>query len=318
MQIIACDLRAARLALWSALSNAPKRVASYQSETIVMKFDTSGWLDSATRTLSPNKAPGPNAREIIVMHYTAGYTASSAVNTFLQAASQASAHFVVDVDGGITQMVSTADVAWHAGKSLYHGRNRTNTFAIGIEIVNPGYHFRSDDGTYLNWENKPISAAKLAPFPGMVEAHDDWVGSRKTYWPNFPEAQLKALDQLTKALLKAYKSISDIVGHRDVDVIRHLKVDPGPAFPMKRYRLLLDGRDDADTLSSEFMVKSADGTLNVRGGPGTNFDKLSWGPLENGQHVLRIEARGEWYHVRRWIDGVAKDGWVFAANLVPV
>ena len=34
----------------------------------------------------------------------------------------------------------------------------------------------------------------------------------------------------------------DIVGHRDVDTTRRLKVDPGPAFPMARMRRLLARR----------------------------------------------------------------------------
>jgi N-acetylmuramoyl-L-alanine amidase len=284
-----------------------------------MKFNASGWLDSAVQTLSPNLDKGPNGREIIVMHYTAGYTASSAVNTFKLKSAQSSAHFVVEVDGGITQMVSTADIAWHAGRSLYHGRQRVNSFSIGIEIVNPGYHFKAADGGFLNWERKPVSSAKLAPFPGMVEAQDPWVGSAKTYWPIYPEAQLKAIEQLTKALLKAYPSIDDIVGHRDVDTVRRLKVDPGPAFPMRRFRMLLDRRDEPETAPglAEFLIKSPTGTLNVRGGPGTNFDTLSWGPIDNGQKVQRLEARGEWYRVRRWVEGIAREGWVFAAYLVP-
>ena len=83
--------------------------------------------------------------------------------------------------------------------------------------------------------------------------------------------------------------------------------------------MLLDRRDEPEPTQglSEFIVKSATGTLNVRGGPGTNFDTLSWGPIENGQKVQRLEARGEWYRVRRWVDGVAREGWVFAAYLVP-
>jgi N-acetylmuramoyl-L-alanine amidase len=285
-----------------------------------MKFNNSGWLDTAVQTLSPNRDIGPNAREIIVMHYTAGYTASSAVNTFKSPAAKSSAHFVIEADGTITQMVSTADIAWHAGFSLYHGRQKVNSFSIGIEIVNPGYHFKNETGGYLNWERKPVSAAKLLPFPGMVEAHDDWVGNAKTFWPNYPEAQLKAIEQLTKALLKAYPSLNAVVGHRDIDTNRRLKVDPGPAFPMRRFRMLLDRRNEKEPTAgqAEFIVKSSSGPLNVRGGPGTNFDTLSWGPLNNGQRVQRLEARGEWYNVRRWVEGVAREGWIYAAYLVPV
>ena len=282
-----------------------------------MKFDVSGWLDDADKIQSPNRYTTANAREIIVMHYTAGYNAASAINTFKRASAEASAHFVVAVDGSITQMVSTNEVAWHAGFGVYDGRPKVNSFSIGIEIDNPGYHFKRADGGFDNWERKPVTAASLAPFPGMVEARDAWVGSAMAYWPKYPEAQLKALESLTKALLKTYKSITDIVGHKDVDSVRKRKVDPGPAFPMQRFNLLIDTRSDEEPVATEFLVKSDTGTLNVRGGPGTNFDPLSWGPLSNGQKVIRLEGRGEWYRVRRWIEGTAREGWVYAPYLVP-
>ena len=280
-----------------------------------MKFSAGGWLDVAKQVQSPNRYQQPNAREIIVMHYTAGYDAASAINTFKKSGG-ASAHFVVDTDGEITQMVSTADVAWHAGFGLYHERPKVNSFSIGIEIVNPGYHFKAPGGGYLNWERKPVSAARLAPFPGMVEARDPWVGSAMAYWPVYPEVQLKSVEQLTKALLRSYRTIVDIVGHRDVDTVRKLKVDPGPAFPLRRFRMLVDHRDDKEVLTP-FLVKSDSGTLNVRGGPGTSFDTLSWGPLRNGQEVQRLETNGGWYRVRRWIEGAKFEGWVYAAYLVP-
>lgn len=75
-----------------------------------MKFSAGGWLDAAKQVQSPNRYLAPNAREIIVMHYTAGYDADSAINTFKKSGG-ASAHFVVGTGGEITQMVSTGEVA---------------------------------------------------------------------------------------------------------------------------------------------------------------------------------------------------------------
>ena len=71
-----------------------------------MALTQHGWLQRAAKKPSPNLYHKADAREIIVMHYTAGYQASSAINTFLDASSEASAHFVVDVDGSLTQMMS--------------------------------------------------------------------------------------------------------------------------------------------------------------------------------------------------------------------
>lgn len=281
-----------------------------------MKFDANGHSDTAKWVASPNLYPGANSREIIVMHYTAGYSASSAVNTFKDKGSKASAHFVVEVDGTITQMVSTNDRAWHAGGGYYEGRPKVNNFSIGIEIVNPGYHYPDGAGGYLNWAKKPIKPALLKPFPGMTEAHDPWTGSSKLSWPNYPEAQLDAVEDLTRALLEAYPSIRDVVGHRDVDGVRKKKVDPGPAFPLRRFRRLVDDRSDADPEPTTMHVEVED-VLNVRGGPGTGFATLDWGPLKNGDQVQVLERLGEWYRVQRWLSGVARQGWVYARYLVP-
>lgn len=281
-----------------------------------MKFDSNGRLDTATWVASPNFDAGQNPREIIVMHYTAGYTAGSAINTFkVRAAKPASAHFVVETDGTITQMVSTNHQAWHAGYGVYEGRGKVNSFSIGIEIVNPGYHYSDGAGGYLNWERKPVKPAQLKPFPGMTEAKEPWAGSAKLFWPNYPSAQLDAIEALTKALIKAYPSIRDVVGHRDVDGVRKLKVDPGPAFPLRRYRLLTDIRADDSPQPAVMKVLSDDGTLNVRGGPGPAFALLQWGPLKNGDDVQVLERLGEWYRIQRWFSGAPKQGWVYARYL---
>lgn len=46
-----------------------------------------------------------------------------------------SAHFVIDRSGGATQYVPCERRAWHAGDSVWQGREDCNDFAIGIEMV---------------------------------------------------------------------------------------------------------------------------------------------------------------------------------------
>ncbi len=45
-----------------------------------------------------------------------------------------SAHFLIDRSGHITQFVSCAARAWHAGVSSFEGREQCNDFSIGIEL----------------------------------------------------------------------------------------------------------------------------------------------------------------------------------------
>ena len=45
-----------------------------------------------------------------------------------------SAHFLIDREGKITQYVPILCRAWHAGQSVWQGRQRCNDFSIGIEL----------------------------------------------------------------------------------------------------------------------------------------------------------------------------------------
>jgi len=51
-----------------------------------------------------------------------------------------SAHFVIDRLGHITQFVSCDHRAWHAGQSIWIGRENCNDYAVGIEMVGDEDH----------------------------------------------------------------------------------------------------------------------------------------------------------------------------------
>jgi LysM repeat protein len=63
----------------------------------------------------------------VIVHYTTAGNAGSTINHFSNRASQVSAHYIIDKNGEIYQMVKDADKAWHAA-----GANRNS---IGIEHV---------------------------------------------------------------------------------------------------------------------------------------------------------------------------------------
>ena len=86
-----------------------------------------------------NSSGGPMAPSVIVLHDTAGRLAKgSSVDWFRSKDCTTSAHFVVERDGSVTQLVRTDRKAFHAGTSSWQGRAFCNAFSIGIEIVSPG------------------------------------------------------------------------------------------------------------------------------------------------------------------------------------
>jgi len=45
------------------------------------------------------------------------------------------AHFVVDREGSIAQFVPIEKRAWHAGQSIWQGREHCNDYSVGIEMI---------------------------------------------------------------------------------------------------------------------------------------------------------------------------------------
>lgn len=74
---------------------------------------------------------------LIVIHWIAG-SAKSAINIFKNGTKRNSAHFIVDIDGTITQMVKLGDRAWHAGvSSTKQFGQYVNEYSYGIELAGP-------------------------------------------------------------------------------------------------------------------------------------------------------------------------------------
>lgn len=139
---------------------------------------------------SPNFDERERTIDMIVLHYTGMKTAEEALERLCDFEAQVSAHYLIDEDGTVYQMVDEEKRAWHAGVSSWNGVENVNHNSIGIELVNPGH---------------------------------EW-GYRE-----FTQAQYDALIPLCQAI-KARYNIPDenIVGHEDVAPTR--KQDPGELF----------------------------------------------------------------------------------------
>jgi N-acetylmuramoyl-L-alanine amidase len=77
--------------------------------------------------------------DILLMHYTGMATAEAARDWLCNPLSKVSCHYLVDVDGAITQMVDEELRAWHAGLAHWKGVEDINSSSIGIEIQNRGH-----------------------------------------------------------------------------------------------------------------------------------------------------------------------------------
>ena len=147
--------------------------------------------------------PSPNHNErtgevsLLLLHYTGMTSGEEALQRLCDPRAEVSAHYVVDEDGTILQLVPESRRAWHAGRSYWKGERDINSRSIGIEIVNPGH------------ENG--------------------------YRP-FPEAQVAAVTELARDICARHEiAPQNVLGHSDVAPER--KEDPGELFPWDRLAL---------------------------------------------------------------------------------
>ena len=241
---------------------------------------------------SPNHG-GTITPDTIIMHYTAGASAESSINTLTDPQTKASAHVVISATGDITQLVPFNTKAWHAGKSHYENRTGMNQYSIGIEMDNPGVLKKSGE-KYVSWFGRKF------PEEDVIEAvhrNEDFT----RFWHIFPEEQINAAYELCKLLIKTY-DIKYLLGHEEVSPDR--KKDPGPAFPLDKFRnkLLSEDRssDEPDKLPDVGEV--AVPKLNFRDAPGTEGQKITQ-PLEKGTSLKIIRKEGDWYQVEAPVKG---------------
>lgn len=74
----------------------------------------------------------------IILHHTGPGGVGAALSWLVSKDSGVSAHYVVDREGKIYQLVKESDKAWHCGQSELHGVKDINPISIGIEIVGDG------------------------------------------------------------------------------------------------------------------------------------------------------------------------------------
>ena len=146
------------------------------------------------RLSSPNFNDRRQPVSILVMHYTGMETGAAAIERLCDAEAGVSAHYVVEEDGRVLQLVDEDKRAWHAGRGAWRGCEDVNSASIGIEIVNGGHDY------------------------GL---------------PPYPDAQIEAVLSLGLDIIQRW-SIEpwNVIGHSDLAPER--KADPGERFPWRR------------------------------------------------------------------------------------
>ena len=157
-----------------------------------------GWLPAASRCPSPNFNERPEAVDLLVIHNISlppGEYGTGCVQQFFCNAldcdahpyfdeirgMEVSSHLLIERDGTLTQFVSLADRAWHAGVSSFCGRENCNDFSIGIELEG------SDTEAYTDAQYERLAAVTgdiMNAYPAItrdrITGHSDIAPGRKT------------------------------------------------------------------------------------------------------------------------------------------
>jgi AmpD protein len=162
-----------------------------------MKLDASGLVAEALYLPSPNcdERPADTAIELLVIHNISlppgEFGGDAIIDLFLNrldpdahpyykdiAALRVSSHFLIRRDGVLLQFVPCAMRAWHAGRSLWCGRERCNDFSVGIELEG------SDDTAFSDAQYESLNGLARVlysryPIKASV-GHSDIAPGRKT------------------------------------------------------------------------------------------------------------------------------------------
>lgn len=158
------------------------------------------WLKGVTRVSSPNfdERPDPFDISLLVIHCISlppGQFCNSYIDQlfcnqlnpdchpYFKEIYQltVSAHVVIKRSGEIVQYVPFDRRAWHAGKSVYAGRERCNDYSIGIELEG------TEEIAYTDAQYQQLAAVILTlldKYPNLsrqrITGHSDIAPGRKT------------------------------------------------------------------------------------------------------------------------------------------
>ncbi len=94
-----------------------------------------------SKPLNYEERPSGVKPDILLMHYTGMQSMEEAKERLCDPDSKVSAHYLIDEDGTVYDLVDHTKRAWHAGVAFWAGETDINSYSIGIEIVNPGHEF---------------------------------------------------------------------------------------------------------------------------------------------------------------------------------
>jgi N-acetyl-anhydromuramyl-L-alanine amidase AmpD len=188
-------------------------------------------------------------KDLIVLHFTAGSTASGAFNSWMQQKIQIGTPYILDVDGTVYETFDPKYWAYHLGVTGAAAENhKHDKRSIPIETVNFGPLKLKGDTLYAwpgDYKTKFCNISETSKYVKASYRGFD-------YYAAFTDAQKAALVELVKQISSTFNIALTLppVEHRDqfnmdffktwTGVAAHQnfrsdKTDPGPALPWELF-----------------------------------------------------------------------------------
>ena len=193
------------------------------------------------RFVRAHASGGEISPKLVVLHDTASRLDSgNVVSYFASQNCKVSAHFVVERDGTVTQMVDTNRKAFHAGVSKWKGQTGLNSSSIGIELVNPG----KMDASGKAWFG-PCCRPEEIEHKATPEHGDG-------YWLPYTDSQIAAVKLLCTLIVEEYPDCNEILTHWQISPGR--KIDTNPLFPLREVRKAVLDPDPVEAEAVEPVI----------------------------------------------------------------
>jgi N-acetyl-anhydromuramyl-L-alanine amidase AmpD len=187
-------------------------------------------------------------KDLIVLHFTAGQTARSAFDSWINSPMEVATAYLVDTDGSVYETFNPKCWAYHLGiQGAASANHKHDKRSIGIEIANVG-PLKEVNGN-LNWWPKDFGAkwcTKQETSKYVARAYRGF-----SFYAAYPDAQLDSVSKLVRHLCAEYQipfqlppaakraefdmghfaGFSGVASHQN---FRKDKFDVGPAFDWSR------------------------------------------------------------------------------------
>lgn len=187
----------------------------------------------------------------IALHYTAGYSAESAIAWWNKTPERVATPFVIDLDATVYQCHDPKHYAWHLGL----GSHPIEMATLGIEIVNLGFLTKRGDKLFDDYKKPFCSLDEKDKYYEVPNA----LWRQQKYFARYSSKQIEAVAQTVRQMCAQFDIRKELLSPPNIEAfcpnliptfrgifshqnVINWKLDVGPAFPWGQFLSLVQAK----------------------------------------------------------------------------